>query len=156
MPATIWVCHVQYASHKYIKSRLTHEHHRCSLGDHESQHHIAHLALPQGIHTGITGLTLMPTIPAEVVIGPITVLLTVCIVMLPIVGNKVIQGEAVMRNDEVDALVGLPARTAHVAGDAVTTQDQNGLCWSACAVSTSQMNVVHRSAMVSQELLQQS
>ncbi len=62
----------------------------------------------------------MPTIPAEVVIGPVTVLLTICIVMLAVVGNQVIQGEAVMRNDEVDALVGLPARTAHVTGDAVT------------------------------------
>ena len=93
------------------------------MGDHESQHHVAHLALPQGIHTGITGLPLMPTIPAEVVIGPITVLLAVCIVMLVIVGNQVIQGEAVMRNDEVDALVGLPARPTHVADDAATAQD---------------------------------
>ncbi len=69
----------------------------------------------------------MSTIPAEVVIGPITVLLTICIVMLAIVGNQVIQGEAIMRDDEVDALVGLPARTAHVAGDAVTTQDKKGV-----------------------------
>ncbi|KAA6423616.1 MAG: hypothetical protein FRX49_06676 [Trebouxia sp. A1-2] len=56
-----------------------------------------------------------PTIPAEVVIGPITILLTICIVMLAIVGNKIIEGETVMRNDEVDALVGLPAGAAHVA-----------------------------------------
>ena len=78
----------------------------------------------------------MPTVPAEVVIGPVTVLLTVCIVMLAIVGDQVIQGEAVVRNDEVDTLVGLPAGTAHanVTSDDVTTKDEDGLCWKACAV----------------------
>ncbi len=55
----------------------------------------------------------MPTVPAEVVVGPVTVLLTICIIVLAIVGNQVIQGEAVVRNDEVDTLVGLPARFAH-------------------------------------------
>ena len=83
----------------------------------------------------------MPTIPAEVVIGPVTVLLTICIVMLAIVSNQVIQGEAVVRNDEVDTLVGLPARTAHanVTSDAVTTKDEDGLCWKACAVKVYQL-----------------
>ena len=90
-------------------SNFTHKHHRRPLRDHERKHHVAHLALPQGIHTSITGLPFMPTVPAEVVIGPIAVLLTVRIIVLAIVGHQVIQGEAIVSNDEVDALVGFPA-----------------------------------------------
>ena len=51
----------------------------------------------------------MPAVPAEVVVGAITILLTICIIVFVIVGHQVIQGEAIVGYDEVDALIGLPA-----------------------------------------------
>ena len=88
---------------------LTHQDHGGALRDHEGQHHVAHLALPQSIHAFIASLALLPTIPAEVVIGPVAVLLPIGIIMLGIVRHQVIQCEAVMGNNKIDALVRLPA-----------------------------------------------
>ncbi len=92
-----------------VDETRTHQHHWRSLRHHEGQHHVAHLSLPQGIHSCITCLPLVPTVPAEVVIRPIPVLLTICVIVLAIVGHQVIQGEAIMGNNEVDALVWFPA-----------------------------------------------
>ena len=52
----------------------------------------------------------MPAVPAEVVVGSITILLPVCIIVLAIVGDQVIQGETVVSNDEVGAMVRLSAK----------------------------------------------
>lgn len=87
----------------------THENHGGALRHHEGQHHIAHLALSQCIHSSILGLPLLPTVPAEVVIGAIPVLFAIGIIVLVVVCYQIIQGEAVMSYDEVDALVRLPA-----------------------------------------------
>lgn len=87
----------------------THEDHGGALRNHQSQHHIAHLALPQRIDSSIISLPFLPTVPPEVVIGAVPVLLPVGIIVLAIVSHQIIQGEPVMSNDEVDALVRLPA-----------------------------------------------
>ena len=53
----------------------------------------------------------MPTVPAEVVVGPISVLLPIGIVVLAVVGNQVVQGKAARGNDESGAMLGLPAES---------------------------------------------
>ena len=88
---------------------LTHEDHGGALGHHEGQHHVAHLALAQSIDSSIISLPFLPTVPAEVVVGAIPVLLAIGIIVLVIVGHQVIQGEPIVSNNEVDALVRLPA-----------------------------------------------
>ena len=87
----------------------THEDHGGALRHHEGQHHVAHLAMPQCIDPSVLSLPLLPTIPAEVVVGAVPVLFTVGIIVLAVVGDQIIQGKAVMSNDEVDALVRLSA-----------------------------------------------
>lgn len=79
------------------------------MGNHKGQHQVAHLALPQGVHALVASLTLLSTVPAEVVIGAISILLPIGIVVLGIVCYQVIQREAVMSYDKVDALMRLPA-----------------------------------------------
>ena len=106
---------------------LTHEYHGGALRHHQSQHHVAHLALPQGVHPSVISLPLMPTVPAEVVIGPIPVLLPIGIIVLAVVGNQVIQGEAIMGNDEVGAMVRLPAVSgkSHIPSLSPTSHDSS-------------------------------
>ena len=90
-------------------SGVTHENHGGALRHHEGQHHVAHLALSQCIHPSILRLPLLPTVPAEVVIGAVSILFTICIIVLAIVCHQIIQGEAVVSYNKVDALVWLPA-----------------------------------------------
>ena len=89
---------------------LTHQDHGGALRDHEGQHHVAHLALPQSIHAFIASLALLPTIPAEIVIGPVAVLFPIGVIVLKVVCHQVIQCETVMGNHKIDALVRLPAQ----------------------------------------------
>lgn len=101
----------QYGKYDTWQTRRgrTHEDHGGALGHHEGQHHVAHLALPKGIDAIIAGLPFLPAVPAEVVIGAVSILLTICLVVLAVVGHQVMQGVAIMSYDEVDALVRLPA-----------------------------------------------
>lgn len=87
----------------------THEDHGGALRHHEGQHHVAHLALPQSIDASIGSLSLLPAVPAEVVVGAVPILLAVCLVVLVVVGHQVMQGKAIVSYDEIDALVRLPA-----------------------------------------------
>ena len=55
---------------------------------------------------GIVGGAFDAAIPASVVVGAVAVLLAVRLVVLLVVGDQIVQGEAVVTGDEVDALLG--------------------------------------------------
>lgn len=59
--------------------------------------------------TLIAGVALHAAVPAEVVIGAVPVALPVGAVVLVVIGAQVVQREAVVRHNEVDALVWAPA-----------------------------------------------
>ena len=82
-----------------------------SIGAPESeQRHrqeILHLAVAQRLDAGIVGRALDAAVPAQVVVAPVPVLLAVGLVVLAVIGNQVVEGEAVVAGDEVDALLRL-------------------------------------------------
>src|SRR5262249_45932326 len=67
---------------------------------------VLHLAVAQPLDGGIVGGALDAAVPAAVVVRAIAVLLSVCFVLLAILRDEVIQGEAVVAGDEVHALLG--------------------------------------------------
>src|SRR6185436_5128541 len=71
--------------------------------------HVLHLALAQALDRGVVGGTFGAVIPRAVVRVAVAVVLAVGLVVLVVVGDDVVQREAVVRGDEVDARPGLAA-----------------------------------------------
>src|SRR5439155_974557 len=73
------------------------------------------LADPQDVRR--VGLALRAPVPREVLVAAVSILLAVGFVVLPLVGHQVVQGEPVVRGDEVDRRVRPPpARLVDVGG----------------------------------------
>src|SRR5262249_21746415 len=80
------------------------------------------LAVTQFLDGRIVGRSLDATVPAGVVVGAVAVVLAVGLVVLAVVGDEVVEREAVVAGDEVDALLGLALLVAvnlRAADDAV-------------------------------------
>ena len=90
---------------------LTCDYHGCALRHQERHHEVAHLALAHRQDGGVRGATLHAAVPAVVVVATVVVVLAVCVVALAIVRHQVMQREAVVSHNEVDALVRMPALT---------------------------------------------
>ena len=60
-----------------------------------------------GLRRRIVAPTLGAAIPAAIAVGAVAVLFTVCLVVLPVVRDQIVQGEPGVAGDEVDALLGL-------------------------------------------------
>ena len=90
------------------QGKRTHEHHGHALGDSKCEVQVAHLALAQRIDALIISLALDAAVPGEIVVGAVAVALPVRIIVLLVVRHQVIEGEAIMRNDEVYPVRGLP------------------------------------------------
>ena len=64
---------------------------------------------------------------AAIVVGTVAVLLTVCIVVLPVARDQIVQGKPVMTGGEVDALLGLTFLVAVDLGAAEEPWRPSGL-----------------------------
>ena len=67
---------------------------------------VLHQSFPQADDLRVIRLPFRAAVPGVVVIGPVTVLLEVRLVVFAVVGDEVVEGEAVVAGDEVDAVVG--------------------------------------------------
>ena len=65
---------------------------------------VPHLAVAQRLDPGVVGRALDAAVPAEVVVAAVAVALAVGLVVLLVVGDQVVQREAVVAGDEVDAV----------------------------------------------------
>src|ERR687892_2175523 len=81
--------------------------HGDALRHHQRRQEIALLLPAQGVDGGIVGWALGPTVPTVVLIGAVLVLVAIRVVMLVIVTDQVVQREAVMASDKIDAGQGL-------------------------------------------------
>src|SRR4029077_14577107 len=70
---------------------------------------VAFLLLAQRADLGVVGRALGAAVPGIVVIGTVAVFLAVGLVVLLVIADQVLQGEAVVAGDEVDAGVRLAA-----------------------------------------------
>lgn len=90
---------------------ITWEDHGCSLGNKKGKHEILHLSFPQAIYIPIVCLTLHPTIPGEIIIRAIPVILPICSIPLLIVRYQITESESIMGYHKVYAMIWLPTST---------------------------------------------
>src|SRR5207247_396042 len=83
------------------------EDHRRAQGEEERREHVALLPPAQPSDQRVLGGPLRPAVPRRVVVRAVAVVLAVGLVVLLLVGDEVLQREAVVARDEVDALVRL-------------------------------------------------
>jgi hypothetical protein len=86
-----------------VAQLVTTEEQRHSLREQQRRQQVALLLLAQNIDGRVVRRALGAAVPAIVVVGTVLVVLTVGLVMLVIVADKVLQRESVMTGDEVDA-----------------------------------------------------
>src|SRR5262249_55646792 len=82
--------------------------HGDALGEEEGSEEVACLALAQRVHAGIVSGPLRAAVPRGVVVGAVTVVLTVGLVVLAFVAHEIREGEAVVGGDEIAAGEGAP------------------------------------------------
>jgi hypothetical protein len=68
---------------------------------------VLHLSRSQSVALRIVRRTFHAAVPASALVGAVAVVLAVRLVVFAIVGDKIVQGEPVVRRDEVDARLGL-------------------------------------------------
>ena len=68
---------------------------------------VLHLAVAQPLDGRVVGRPFDAAVPAAVVVGAVAVVFAVGLVVLVVVGDEVVEREAVVAGDEVDALLGL-------------------------------------------------
>src|SRR5207237_7281981 len=79
------------------------QYHRRALRKQQRAQHVALLPLAQRADRGIVGRPLDAVVPRTVVGIAVLVVLAVRLVVLVVIGDGIVQREAVMRGDEVDA-----------------------------------------------------
>ena len=65
------------------------------------------MAVSEPLNFRIIGCALHTAIPASIVVSPVAVLFSVRFIVLAIEGNQVVQREAIVAGDEIDALLRL-------------------------------------------------
>ncbi len=68
---------------------------------------VLHLPVAKRLDARIVRRTFDPTVPAPVVVGAVTVVFAIGLVVLAVVGDEVVEGEAIVTRHEVDALLRL-------------------------------------------------
>ena len=86
------------------------EQHRHALRQQQGGQQIAFLAPAQRVHLGIVGRALDAAVPAQVVVVAVAVVLAVGLVVFLVVADEIVEREAVVGGDEVDAGVGASSR----------------------------------------------
>src|ERR1700682_1679571 len=84
-----------------------HEHGN-ALREHQHSREVFHLAIAQLFDVGITRLPLLAAVPAQVLVDAVAIALAVGLVVLVVEGDQVVEREAVVRGDEIDAVDGQP------------------------------------------------
>src|SRR6516164_5880284 len=72
--------------------------------DHQDRNKVLCLTATEGGHRRVISLAFKPAVPAQVVVGAVTVVFAISLVVLTVVTNKVAKGETVMAGDEVNAV----------------------------------------------------
>ena len=83
--------------------------HRHALGKEHRRQEVPALAAAQGVNLFVVGRTFRAAVPTCIIVVAIVASLAVGLVVLVVVGNEVIEREAVVRGDEIDARVRLLA-----------------------------------------------
>ena len=83
---------------------VAHQQHRRAERQQVDRQQVARLAAAQGEHVGVVGGALGAAVPAQVVVGAVAVVFAVGLVVLAVVRHQVLEREAVVAGDEVDAL----------------------------------------------------
>ena len=78
-----------------------------SLREHQNDDHVAHLLLSQSLHAFISRFALRSTVPREIVIVTVIIVLAIRVVVFLIVRHEIVESEAVMGHDEIDGMKGL-------------------------------------------------
>ena len=84
---------------------VAHEQHGGAESEQRHRQEILQLPVSDAFDYRIITWTFDSAVPAQVVIAAITVVFPVGLIVLEIIGDEVIEGEAVMTGDEVDALL---------------------------------------------------
>src|SRR5262249_54514614 len=69
---------------------------------------VSPLLLAQAVDGRIVGVPLGAAVPAIVVVAAVAVVFAVGLVVLLVVADEILEGEAVVARDEIDARIGLP------------------------------------------------
>ena len=86
---------------------IAHEKHRRAGGQKLQCEEVLDLTIAQRLDFRIVGRPLRTAVPAQIIIGAIAVALAVGLVVLPVVGDQIVEREAIMAGHEIDALFGL-------------------------------------------------
>src|ERR1035441_9562174 len=95
--------------------------HRYTARDQQGQKEVLNLAFPQGLDPGIRRLAFTAVVLAEVGVGTVMVAFSVCFIVLVAITHHVVQSEAVVAGDEIDAALGAFARLGVDVGTAADT-----------------------------------
>jgi hypothetical protein len=87
---------------------------------------VAGLAFSQGQNRRIRGFSLDAAVPAYVVVAAIAIALAVPFVVLAVVADEVVEREAVVAGDVVDAVAGKPAAAVEVGAPRDACRDISG------------------------------
>src|ERR1700733_8188109 len=80
------------------------DYHRHALGKQQYRGEVLDLPPAEVLDRGVGGIAFYTTVRAVVVVVTVPVSLAVCLVVLGVIGNKVIECEAVVRGDEIHAV----------------------------------------------------
>jgi len=72
--------------------------------DHQDRNEVLCLTATKGDHGGILRLAFNPAVPAQVVVGAVTVIFAIGLIVLMVVANKVAKSETVVASDEINAV----------------------------------------------------
>src|SRR5207237_4798491 len=84
-----------------------HVHHGVTSRERPYGQNSLHFRVSELLHCEIIGGTLNASVPASVVVGAVTIVLAVCVVVLVVIRDEVIQCEAVMTRHIVNTLLDL-------------------------------------------------
>src|SRR5262245_34477388 len=92
------------------------QNHRNPLAQEQDLQEIFRLLSAQREYCGILRLSFLTTVPAPIVIGPVTVVLTVSLIVLVVITHQIGEGEPVVTRHKIDAVGGqAPFRLIQVA-----------------------------------------
>ena len=77
------------------------------MGEDQRGQEVALLLRPECLERRVVGRSLGPTVPTVVIVGAVLVMVTIRVIVLVIVADQVVQREAIMAGDEIDASRGL-------------------------------------------------
>ena len=83
---------------------ISHEQHRGPNREQSEQEEVLDLLHAQTLDVLVSRRALDATVPAQIRVGAITIQLMVCLVVFEVVGDKIVEGKAVVARNEIDAL----------------------------------------------------